>query len=44
MSAKSKVEGRNARLGNGVPCAFGEAPRDFAGYARAAAASGVWIR
>jgi uncharacterized protein YbjT (DUF2867 family) len=38
------LDGRNARLENGVQRALGRAPRDFADYARAAAANGVWTR
>jgi uncharacterized protein YbjT (DUF2867 family) len=36
------LDGRNARLTDGVRRALGRAPRDFAEYARDAAASGVW--
>ena len=36
------LDGRNARLADGVQRALGRPPRDFAGYARDAAASGVW--
>jgi len=36
------LDGRNAHLSDGVQRALGRAPRDFADYARAAAASGVW--
>jgi uncharacterized protein YbjT (DUF2867 family) len=36
------LDGRNARLANGVQQALGREPRDFRDYARAAAASGVW--
>jgi uncharacterized protein YbjT (DUF2867 family) len=36
------LDGRNARLGDGVQRALGREPRDFAEYARAAAATGVW--
>jgi uncharacterized protein YbjT (DUF2867 family) len=36
------LDGRNAYLGHGVEQALGRQPRDFADYARAAAASGVW--
>ncbi len=36
------LDGRNARLADGVHRALGRAPRDFADYARAAAATGVW--
>ena len=36
------LDGRNAHLTDGVRRALGRAPRDFADYARDAAASGVW--
>jgi uncharacterized protein YbjT (DUF2867 family) len=36
------LDGRNARVGDGVRRALGREPRDFTGYARRAAASGVW--
>jgi uncharacterized protein YbjT (DUF2867 family) len=36
------LDGRNAKLADGVRRALGRAPRDFRSYARAAAASGVW--
>ncbi|WP_435651805.1 NmrA family transcriptional regulator [Kitasatospora purpeofusca] len=36
------LDGRNARLADGVQRALGRPPRDFADYARSAAASGVW--
>jgi uncharacterized protein YbjT (DUF2867 family) len=36
--------GRNAWLGDGVQRALGRPPRDFADYARDAAATGVWDR
>jgi uncharacterized protein YbjT (DUF2867 family) len=36
------LDGRNARLADGVQRALGRAPRDFAEYARDAAATGVW--
>jgi uncharacterized protein YbjT (DUF2867 family) len=36
------LDGRNAHLANGIQRALGREPRDFAAYARAAAASGVW--
>ena len=36
------LDGRNAHLTDGVQRALGREPRDFADYARAAAASGVW--
>ena len=36
------LDGRNARVGDGVQRALGRAPRDFREYARTAAATGVW--
>jgi uncharacterized protein YbjT (DUF2867 family) len=36
------LDGRNAHLTDGVARALGREPRDFADFARAAAASGVW--
>lgn len=36
------LDGRNAHLADGVQRALGREPRDFADYARATAASGVW--
>lgn len=36
------LDGRNARPSDGVRRALGRAPRDFATYAREAAATGVW--
>lgn len=36
------LDGRNASTSDGVQRALGRAPRDFADYARAAAATGVW--
>jgi uncharacterized protein YbjT (DUF2867 family) len=36
------LDGRNARLADGVQRALGRQPRDFRDYARATAASGVW--
>jgi uncharacterized protein YbjT (DUF2867 family) len=36
------LDGRNAYLTDGVQRALGRAPRDFADYARRAAASGAW--
>jgi uncharacterized protein YbjT (DUF2867 family) len=36
------LDGRNAHLADGVQRALGRAPRDFADFARAAAAAGVW--
>jgi uncharacterized protein YbjT (DUF2867 family) len=36
------LDGRNARLADGVDRALGRPPRDFADFARAAAAAGAW--
>jgi hypothetical protein len=36
------LDGRNARLADGVERALGRPPRDFSDYAREAAAGGVW--
>ncbi|MBL1099738.1 NmrA family transcriptional regulator [Streptomyces sp. 205] len=36
------LDGRNAHLADGVQQALGRAPRDFTGFARAAAARGAW--
>ena len=36
------LDGRNASLADGVQRALGREPRDFADYARATAATGVW--
>ena len=36
------VDGRNASTTGGVEQALGRAPRDFADYARTAAAAGAW--
>ncbi|MCU1260408.1 MAG: hypothetical protein JWO80_3293 [Bryobacterales bacterium] len=36
------LDGRNARLADGVRRALGRAPRDFSDYVRTAVASGVW--
>jgi uncharacterized protein YbjT (DUF2867 family) len=36
------LDGRNAHLADGVQRALGRPPRDFASYARSAAAAGVW--
>ena len=36
------MDGRNARLADGVQRALGREPRDFADYARDAAAGGAW--
>lgn len=38
------LDGRNAHLTDGVERALGRPPRDFAAYAREAAASGLWDR
>jgi uncharacterized protein YbjT (DUF2867 family) len=37
------LDGRNAFVTDGVQRALGRAPRDFADYARRAAASGAWV-
>ena len=36
------LDGRNASLADGVQRALGRTPRDFAEFARDAAAAGVW--
>jgi hypothetical protein len=36
------LDGRNSQTTDGVQRALGREPRDFAEYARAAAATGVW--
>ena len=36
------LDGRNAQLADGVQQALGRAPRDFADFARDAAAAGAW--
>lgn len=36
------LDGRNASLGDGVERVLGRPARDFAGYARTAAATGIW--
>lgn len=36
------LDGRNAHLTDGVERALGRSPRDFADFARAAAATGIW--
>lgn len=36
------LDGRNAHLTDGVQQALGRPPRDFAAYARSAAAAGIW--
>ncbi|MET8033364.1 NmrA family transcriptional regulator [Streptomyces sp. NPDC005345] len=38
----SLLDGRNAHLSDGVPEILGRAPRDFAEFAREAAAAGAW--
>ena len=38
------LDGRNAYVADGVQRALGKPPRDFADYARRAAASGAWKR
>jgi uncharacterized protein YbjT (DUF2867 family) len=38
------LDGRNARLADGVQRALGREPRDFSAFARAAAAAGAWDR
>jgi hypothetical protein len=37
------LDGRNAHVTDGVERALGRPPRDFADYARDAAASGAWF-
>jgi uncharacterized protein YbjT (DUF2867 family) len=39
---KEILDGRNAYLANGVQQALGRAPRDFAAFCKATAATGVW--
>lgn len=36
------LDGRNARLADGIRRALGREPRNFADYAREAAATGIW--
>jgi hypothetical protein len=36
------LDGRNARLTDGVQRALGREPRDFSDYARDAATTGIW--
>ena len=36
------LDGRNARVADGVQRALGRPPRDFGAYARDAAAAGAW--
>ena len=38
------LDGRNAHLADGVRQALGREPRDFAAYAKATAATGIWER
>ncbi|MGH9112176.1 MAG: NmrA family transcriptional regulator, partial [Acidimicrobiales bacterium] len=38
----SVLDGRNAQLADGVQRALGRPPRDFADFARDAAAAGAW--
>jgi uncharacterized protein YbjT (DUF2867 family) len=38
------LDGRNAHLGDGIQQILGRPARDFADYARAAAATGIWNR
>jgi hypothetical protein len=38
------LDGRNTYLSDGVQRALGRPPRDFADFARAAAATGSWDR
>ncbi len=40
--ARETLDGRNASITDGVQRALGREPRDFADFARAAAAAGVW--
>ena len=40
--ARETLDGRNARLADGVQRALGRLPRDFEDFARAAARSGAW--
>lgn len=40
--ARETLDGRNARLADGVERALGRPPRDFAAFARNAAAAGAW--
>ena len=41
-AVKAVLDGRNASVADGVQRALGRPPRDFAAYARAAAAAGIW--
>lgn len=40
--ARETLDGRNAHITDGVMRALGRGPRDFAGFARAAARTGAW--
>jgi hypothetical protein len=40
--ARETLDGRNAKIADGVQRALGRAPRDFGEYARASATSGAW--
>lgn len=40
--ARETLDGRNAYLADGIERALGRPPRDFAAFARAAAAAGAW--
>ena len=40
--ARETLDGRNAQLADGVQQAIGREPRDFANFARSAAAAGAW--
>ncbi|MGC9418652.1 MAG: NmrA family transcriptional regulator [Rhodovulum sp.] len=40
--ARETLDGRNAHITDGVRRALGRGPRDFAGFARAAARTGAW--
>ncbi|MBY6202738.1 NAD(P)H-binding protein [Maritalea mobilis] len=42
--ARETLDGRNAHTTDGVMCALGRAPRDFAGFAQVAARSGAWTQ
>lgn len=42
--ARETLDGRNAKVCNGVERALGRKPRDFADYAAKAAASGAWSK
>jgi hypothetical protein len=40
--ARETLDGRNAYVADGVERALGRKPRDFAAFAQAVAAGGVW--